>query len=166
MEIKDLCKRFSDTTENQKKAIFNTLFIAGNKLQTLFDNHIPEISLKQFLLLSTVRQSREPLTFTELGRLLGCSRQNIKKLAALLEKKGFFTIRQSPRDTRALCICPTKKADAYFQNEFSRYQDELQYLFEVYTTEEIAALYGLLTRLYEGIEHLEGRVCHEDTDSI
>lgn len=35
--------------------IKSALFIAGNKLQTLFDNHIPEVSLKQFMLLSIVR---------------------------------------------------------------------------------------------------------------
>lgn len=63
MELDDLVLRFSDTTENRRKAVFSTLFIAGNKLQTLFDNHIPEISLKQFMLLSVVRQSGEPLTF-------------------------------------------------------------------------------------------------------
>ena len=64
MNLDDLTKKFSNSTENQRKAIFSTLFIAGNKLQTLFDNHIPEVSLKQFMLLSIVRQSKEQLTFT------------------------------------------------------------------------------------------------------
>ena len=81
MRIQELITRFSDTRENQQKAIFSTLFIAGNRLQTVFDNHIPEISLKQFMLLSIVRQSSEQLTFTQLGDILGCSRQNVKKLA-------------------------------------------------------------------------------------
>ena len=81
MNFNDLIAKFSNTAENQQKAIFSTLFIAGNKLQTLFDKHIPEISLKQFMLLSIVRQSEKQLTFTQLGTLLGCSRQNIKKLA-------------------------------------------------------------------------------------
>lgn len=36
MNLDDLITRFSSTTENQSKAIFSTLFIAGNKLQTLF----------------------------------------------------------------------------------------------------------------------------------
>ncbi len=84
MNQNDLIKRFSSTTENQEKAVFSTLFIAGNKLQTLFDNHIPQITLKQFMLLSIVRQSKDALTFTQLGNLLGCSRQNIKKLADVL----------------------------------------------------------------------------------
>ncbi|MDE7312937.1 MAG: MarR family transcriptional regulator [Eubacterium sp.] len=158
MKLDDLITRFSSTTENQRKAIFSTLFIAGNKLQTLFDNHIPEVSLKQFMLLSVVRQSKEQLTFTQLGNLLGCSRQNIKKLADALMKKGFITIQQSPQDTRAMCICPTKKVNDYFQNDFFVYQEELKFLFEVYTDEEIETLFLLLSKLYAGIENLEQKV--------
>ena len=48
MNLDDLTAKFSSSTENQRKAIFSTLFIAGNKLQTLFDNYIPEVSLKHF----------------------------------------------------------------------------------------------------------------------
>jgi hypothetical protein len=77
MNLDDLTVRFSCSTESQEKAIFSTLFIAGNKLQTIFDSRIPEVSLKQFMLLSIVRQSKEQLTFTQLGNLLGCSRQKI-----------------------------------------------------------------------------------------
>ncbi len=162
MQLDDLTRKFSGTREDQGKAIFSTLFIAGNRLQTLFDSHIPELSLKQFMLLSMVRQSEEPLTFTQLGSLLGCSRQNIKKLADVLEKKGFIALRQSPRDTRAMCICPTGKADEYFQKDFSRYREELRYLFEVYDDGEVETLFRLLTRLYAGIENLERGTCHEE----
>ena len=161
MKLNDLITRFSDTAENQSKAIFSTLFIAGNKLQTIFDNRIPEVSLKQFMLLSLVRQSKEQLTFTQLGNLLGCSRQNVKKIADVLMKKGFITIQQSPYDTRAMCICPTEKVTDYFQNDFSEYQKELKYLFEVYTEEEIETLFILLSKLYAGIENLEKRIADE-----
>ncbi|MDE6406539.1 MAG: MarR family transcriptional regulator [Lachnospiraceae bacterium] len=156
--LKDLVTRFSGTTENQRKAIFSSLFIVGNKLQTIFDNHIPQISLKQFMLLSIVRQSKEPLTFTQLGNILGCSRQNIKKLAEILEKKGFVVIQKSPYDTRAMCICPTDKVNDFFENDFLKYQEELQYLFEVYTDEEIEMLFILLSKMYAGIENLEKKI--------
>ena len=62
MELRDLILRFSDSRENQCKAIFSTLFIAGNRLQTVFDKNVPEISLKQFMLLTMVRQSKEQHT--------------------------------------------------------------------------------------------------------
>lgn len=162
MEIDDLIVKFSATTENQQKAIFNSLFIIVNKLQTLFDNHIPEVSLKQFMLLSIIRHSKEYLTFTQLGNLLGCSRQNIKKLASVLEKKGFVVIQQSPNDTRASCICPTAKVNEFFDNDFFKYQRELKYLFEVYTDEETSTLFTLLMKLYSGIDSLEKRVDDEE----
>jgi len=155
MNIDDLTAKFANTTENQRKAIFSTLFIICNRLQTLFDNHIPHVSLKQFMLLSLAHQSEEPQTFTQLGRLLGCSRQNIKKLADILEKKGFITIQQSPNDSRAMCIYPTDKVDDYFQNDFSLYQEELAYLFEVYSEAEIEELFNLLLKLYAGVDNLE-----------
>ncbi|MBD5459637.1 MAG: winged helix-turn-helix transcriptional regulator, partial [Lachnospiraceae bacterium] len=103
-------------------------------------------------------------TFTQLGNLLGCSRQNIKKLADALMKKGFITIQQSPQDTRALCICPTEKVNNYFQNEFSQYQEQLKYLFEVYTEKEIETLFILLSKLYAGIENLENRTVHSEKE--
>lgn len=159
----ELTARFSETAENQKKAIFSSLFIAANKLQTLFDNHIPQISLKQFMLLSVVRQSKEPLTFTQLGNILGCSRQNIKKLAEILKKKGFISIQPSPHDSRAMCICPTEKVDDFFENEFSEYQEELRYLFEVYTDQEVETLFILMSKLYAGIENLEKKATNKKT---
>lgn len=163
MNLDDLITRFSDTTENRMKAVFSTLFIAGNRLQTLFDKNIPQLSLKQFMLLSLVRQSGEALTFTQSGHLLGCSRQNIRKLADALQKKDFITIRQSPQDPRALCICLTEKGNAYFRNDFPEYQEQLKYLFEVYTDQEIETLSALLSRLYTGIENLEQKAGTEDS---
>lgn len=158
MDLDGLITKFSGTPEKQQKAIFSTLFIAGNRLQTLFDKTIPELSLKQFMLLSVARQSEKPLTFTQLGELLGCSRQNIKKLADALAKKGFITVRQSPSDGRAVTVCPTKRAEDYFRNEFFPYQEDLKRLFAVYTDQEIETLFVLLSRLYAGIDHLEGEI--------
>ena len=155
MEINDLIQKFSDSRENQQKAIFSTLFIAGNRLQTLFDHQIPDVTLKQFMLLSLVRQAPEPQTFTKLGELLGCSRQNVKKLAAALEKKGFVCIRQNPADIRAGQVCPTEKVEAYFQKEVSRYQRRLTDLFQAYSPEELALLFRLLMKLYAGIDYME-----------
>lgn len=155
MEINDLIQRFSSSREDQCKAIFSTLFIVGNRLQTAFDNNIPEISLKQFMLLTMIRQAKEPLTFTRLGGLLGCSRQNIKKLAAVLEKKGFVTTRKSSTDGRALNICPTEKLENYFQTVFSSYQKDLHYLFDAYTDEETEQLFRLMMKLYDGADNLE-----------
>lgn len=158
MNFDDLIRKFSDSTEHRQKAIFSTLFIVSNRLQTLFDSRIPELSLKQFMLLSIVRQTERPLTLTQLGDMLGCSRQNIRKLADALERKGFVALRQSPQDPRALCLFPTARATEFYEHDFSGYQEELKYLFEVYTDEQLQTLFELLSKLYGGMENMEKKV--------
>ena len=81
-------------------------------------------------------------------------------------KKGFITIQQSPQDTRAMCILPTEKVDDYFQHDFSEYQEELKYLFEVYTDKEIETLFILLSKLYAGIDNLGKKVADENNSNI
>lgn len=155
MNIYDLTRKFSTTRVDQTKAIFSTLFIAENKLQTFFDKSVPDLTLKQFMLLTLVRQAETPLTFTQSGRLLGCSRQNVKKLASALEKKGFVTMAPSEHDVRAAAILATPKLENYFQTVFTRYIENLHLLFKDYSDTEIEQLFGLLMKLYPAIDNLE-----------
>ena len=57
-----------------------------------------------------------------------------------------------------MCICPTEKVEFFFKNEFFSYQEELKFLFEVYTEDETETLFRLLSKLYAGIENLENKV--------
>lgn len=158
MDLQNLIQQFSDTPENQEKAIFHSLFIAANQLQTIFDSRIPELSLKQFMLLAIIRHGKTPLSFSHLGKLLGCSRQNIKKLAVILEQKGFVSIKPSPWDTRAFYVSPLPKTESYFKNDFFKYQKELRLLFEVYTEKELGEFFRLFMKLHEGILRLHEEV--------
>ena len=46
MQISDLIRRFKGTRERQEKAVFSTLCIAENRLQTIFDRSSSGITLK------------------------------------------------------------------------------------------------------------------------
>ena len=161
MELQELIQRFSKTREQQEKAIFSTLFILGNRLQTIFDERIPDITLKQFMLLSLIRQVDTQMTFTQLGSMMGCSRQNVKKLAAVLERNGYVTIKKNKADVRAATIVPTPKMHDFFDTVFVNYQTELTYVFEHYSNEELQQLFQLFVRLYEGVECMEKRTKSE-----
>ena len=155
MQISDLIRRFKGTRERQEKAVFSTRCIAENRLQTIFDRSSSGITLKQFMLLTMVRQSEERLTFTQLGDLLGCSRQNIKKLAAVLEQKGFVTIIQNENDKRASFLLPTERLGEYFKQTAALHGQKLACLFQGYTDQEMEQLFTLLMKLYDGIDGLE-----------
>lgn len=59
---------------------------------------------------------------------------------------------------RAINICPTEKMEDYFEEVFSVYQKDLQYLFEGYSQEEVKQLFHLMMKLYDGTENLERRI--------
>lgn len=155
MQLSDLIEKFRHTRDGQGRAIFSTIFIAGNRLQTSFDRADGQVTMKQFMLLTMLRQSGEDMTFTQLGELLGCSRQNIKKLAASLEKKGLVTISRNPRDGRACVISPTEKLAAYFRQTAQIHTEKLRDLFSVYSDGEMEQLFRLLMKLYNGLDRLE-----------
>ena len=60
-----------------------------------------------------------------------------------------------------MCICLTEKGNDYFDSDFLEYQEDLKYLFEVYTDKEIETLFFLLSKLYGGIENLEEQVANK-----
>lgn len=155
MELNELILRFSDTPVRQQKACFNLLFTLANRLQTLFDHAIPEVSLRQFMVLSVLRQSAEPMNLSEMGAILGCSRQNVKKVAALLEKKGLLEFCHQPGDARNLCLYATRQAELWFQEEFAPFEEELQILFSAFSAEEIRIFLQLLQKLMQGTYLLE-----------
>lgn len=155
MQIADLIEKFRHTRDGQTRAVFSTIFIAGNRLQTCFDRADSQVTLKQFMLLTMLRQSGEDMTFTRLGELLGCSRQNIKKLAVSLEKKGLVTILKNPHDERACVIRPTLALAEYFRQAAQLHTEKLGELFSVYSDQEMEQLFWLLMKLYRGIDRLE-----------
>ena len=79
------------------------------------------------------------MTLTQLGNVLGCSRQNVKKIATVLEKSSLSPLKKSRR-CQSYKNLPDLQADAYFKDEFGSYMKELKILFEVYSEEEITPL--------------------------
>ena len=162
MNINELATKFSTSIEDQKKVILCTLFIAGNRIQTLFDGQIPEISLKQFMLLAIVRKEKKPFTLTQLGEMMGCSRQNIKKLAEALEQKGYVILQKSTKDARASYLLPTERVETHLKDVFAFCKQEMNDLFQGYTDKEIMELFRLMYKLYEGIDRLEEQLAYKD----
>lgn len=64
---------------------FSLFFVMTNRIETIYNGGMEELTLKQLMLLILVSIS-EGETFTRYGKIMGSSRQNIKTLAKALEK--------------------------------------------------------------------------------
>lgn len=140
---------------DEERSIFSTIMVTSTRLQTLFDKAIPQLTLKQFMLLAIARQSPAALTLNEIGERLGCSRQNVRQLTESLVRKGLVVLEPSSRVARALSVRLTDAMDETFAQKLESYLQDLHYLFEVYSPEELSALCRLLSRLPAGVDNLE-----------
>lgn len=137
-----------------KNLLFAGVFIQENRLHAVFDRY-NEMSCKQWLLMVVCNAFETPPDLSTLAEAMGCSRQNVKKLAIHLEKDGYITLEKSEKDARSLCVKKTKKG-----KEFSKDCTELgslvhQAVFQEFSEEEIVQYYQFSIKMMNGINHLE-----------
>ena len=87
---------------------------------------------------------------------MGCSRQNVKKLALALEKKGFVHLLLSSNNS--VLVEPTEKVQRYAEEIGERHMKALSLLFSDFSEEEIGQLFSLYSKLYVGLERIESYV--------
>ena len=95
----------------------------------------------------------EPRTLTNIGNLMGCSRQNVKKLALALEKKGFVHLQLS--NNNSVLVELTEEVQRYTEEIGERQMKALSLLFSDFSEEEIEQLFFLYSKLYTGLERVE-----------
>lgn len=161
MELEKIIKEYAKDDLHRKQGIFASMFILQNRLQTACDKLDPELTMKQWLLLAMAATHEGASTLTEIGRLMGCSRQNVKKIALSLEKKGFVRLEKKEGDSRAICLLQDERMKEYAQRVGAMQQEVLNLLFEDFTAEEIETLYQGVIKLYAGISKVEKYVEEE-----
>ena len=84
---------------------------------------------------------------------MGCSRQNVKKLALALEKKGFVHLQLS--NNNSVLVELTEEVQRYTEEIGERQMKALSLLFSDFSEEEIEQLFFLYSKLYTGLEQVE-----------
>lgn len=138
--------------KNMQAYIYGGIFALSNKLQLLGDKFDPNISTKQWLLIAIIASFKnEAPTISMAAERVGSSRQNVKKMAAILEKRGFLAINKDKQDGRIQRLELTKYCIDYFKQRSER---EERYIENLYTDFNEALYIGL----YRGMKKLEENI--------
>ena len=151
--MNELFEQFNCDTLHRMQAIFSSIFVLQNRMQTAGEKLQTQISMKQWLLLAMTACCPEPRTLTNIGNLMGCSRQNVKKLALVLEKKGFVHLQLSSNNS--VLVELTEDVQCYAEEIGERQMKALSLLFADFSEEEIGQLFFLYSKLYTGLERVE-----------
>lgn len=145
----------------KKRLIFTSFFILQNKMQTCFDKYLGEITSKQWIIMIIVSAFPEPPSLTEVAKHAGCSRQNVKKVAAVLEKKGFIEF-TTERSSRAVCITLTQKFYDFYTPFLEKSITMIERLFEGISPEQVESMFYSINVIEQNLDKLAADIKNEE----
>lgn len=147
----------------EKTYIFATIFALSNKLQLLGDRIDGKLTVKQWLFLAGVLKCESDTpSLSEIAARIGSSRQNVKKMAAILEKQRFVVMEKDARDARVVRV---KLTDACMAHLKQRENAELQFikaLFTGFQAKELSLLSGGIKRLEKNAREMESKYAEKE----
>ncbi len=151
-------------TEREKAYIFGSLFTLANQLQLLGDRLDPALTVKQWLFLAGVLSCQPGVpALSEIAACIGSSRQNVKKMALILERQGFVRLEKDSRDARMLRVRLTEACLAHLRQREGMETRFINGLFAGFEPTELKTLAALLRKLAANIRR-EGR--HDEETEV
>lgn len=137
---------------------FRLIVILAQELRTLMDQMLRSDGLTtQQAALMTVAEAGVALSISQAAAALGTTHQNVKRLAASLERKGFLDIVPDENDGRIRRLRATAKSRRYWRQRNVSDQQRVVEWFSSLSEDEAETLFGLLLRLEGGVRDVFAR---------
>jgi len=147
--------KLSELNVDNEAFIFTAMHILANRFQTLGDRIDSEITTKQWFVLAAVSKftDRTP-NIGDIASLLGTSRQNIKKMAVILERRGYLSMQKNEKDLRNILLVLTELCLDYFKGREQQEDEYLQRIFSDFDDEILKMMRVGMGKLIENTDKL------------
>lgn len=135
--------------------IYATIFALANKIQAKGDQSLQILTARQMMaMLAIIHLPSEKATYNNIAKKLGTTRQSVKQLIALMEKKGFVVTRASEQDKRAANVQITESGKEVLKVCDGLSLSLLTDIFSQFSIHDMETLWKLLKKLYsyDGVE--------------
>lgn len=154
-----------DKTErvNVQAYIYGGIFALSNRLQIIGDKFDSNISTKQWFLIAIIESFKnEAPTISMTAERVGTSRQNVKKMAAILEKSGFLKIIKDKEDARIQRLELTPYCVDYFKQRHEKEEKYMERLFAGFDEAMLMGIFKGMKQLEQNIIEMESKNEEED----
>jgi DNA-binding MarR family transcriptional regulator len=132
-----------------KLVVFGGFFAIANRLQTAMDAVLPELTAKQWFLISQLELFDGPPTLQELSSACSTTHQNTRQLVNKLAEKGFVKTTVDASDKRTIRIVMQPKCAAWGKSNELLANAFLDKLFQGMDESEIGALRKSMEGIFE-----------------
>lgn len=138
-----------------REYLFGSIFLLANRLQTLGDGYLEEVTLKQWLLLIMIHvMDKEQPSVTEVADFMGSTRQNVRKMLEVLEGKGYVELSPNSGDRRTLSVALTSRTEQFFARFQAKGDAFLDQLFAEIPPEDLTVTRRTVEALFENMERM------------
>lgn len=110
-----------------------------NRFQAVADKTMEEISWKQFFAIICINLCKENPSLKELAEIMGSSHQNVKQILLKLEKKGFVSMYEDPKDKRKQRIGLTESCMEFCEKNHEISSQIMKKMFDGISEEQLKA---------------------------
>lgn len=135
--------------------IYGTLFALCNKIQAMGDGQFGYITMKQHFLLICLSVFEEAPSLKETADFMGCSYQNVKRMAAVLEKKGYLQLLHDKHDRRRQNLVLTEKVTEWKQDKEEITREFMEQLYKGLQADDIKITMQTLVKMNQNIREEE-----------
>lgn len=106
------------------------------------------ITAKQWLMLIVIGAGfRHAPSIQEVADAMSTTHQNVKQVAAAMERRGFMTLERDPENRRIIRLKVTPKCHHLFHSRDEHDKKAMLSMFENLTDEEMGALFSIIAKL-------------------
>jgi len=147
--------KYSGMTLSKKTFIYGAIFSLANRLQVLGDRIDPFVSTKQWFVLAVIAKfDKGKPNIGDIAKILGTSRQNVKKMAVILEKKGYIKLQKNKDDLRNIQLILTDKCYEYFKSREQLENEYAETIFRDMDEKVIDSLCDGINKIINNIDQL------------
>ena len=139
---------------NVRHLSYVNVFLLANRLETVMDKSLKEISTKQWIALIMLGTFESPPTLKELAAKCGITHQSAMQLMKRLQHKGYVSIVPDDKDKRAVRIAATDKCEKWKDQYAADHMQYIDMLFSDLDKHEIETFCMAQFKIYERLEKM------------
>jgi DNA-binding MarR family transcriptional regulator len=125
------------------------------------------ITTKQWLMAIVISSGfKYSPSIREVSDVLSTTHQNVKQIAAGMERRGFMTMERDPGNKRIIRLTVTEKCHALFKKREGHDVRSVLSLFEGLTDDEVKALFSIIAKMEHRADELYERARAARTSPI
>lgn len=158
-DVDEVQAGFASSRLDMARFILIMVFLVEQRWRYIIEKELEKdgLTTKQWLMAIVIASGfKSPPSIKEVADALSTTHQNVKQIAAGMQKRGFMTLERDPANKRIIRLTVTDKCHALFSKREADDMRSLLGLFEGMSDDEIKALFSIIAKMEHRADELYG----------